>query len=47
MFVEAAVYPGTYNITDPWIVSNNLNDFAINPLYQYDYHKAYLNPPNP
>jgi peptide/nickel transport system substrate-binding protein len=47
LFVDAAVYPGTYNITDPWIVSNNLHDFDVNPLYQFTYNKAYLSPPNP
>jgi ABC-type transport system substrate-binding protein len=44
LFVEAAVYPGTYNITDPWVIANNLQGLGVNPLYQIDYTKAYLSP---
>jgi peptide/nickel transport system substrate-binding protein len=42
MVVEAAVYPGTYNITDPWIVANSLQGLALNPLYQIGYTQAYF-----
>ena len=44
MFVDAAVYPGTYNITDLWLKQNNLQGWNEHPVYQILTNTAYLAP---
>jgi peptide/nickel transport system substrate-binding protein len=43
-FVDAAVYPGTYSITDPFILQNNLVNWKPHPIYQNLVNTAYLAP---
>jgi peptide/nickel transport system substrate-binding protein len=44
LFVDAAVYPGTYNITDLWLRTSKLKGWKEHPVYQILVNDAYLQP---